>query len=133
MTLYDKILITILSLFALNFIACRNDFYEENGCEQWDSLNVALNCLYNRHYDNYWKYVAKKNITPQEKKVIFLALHQQYDRFRQEDKKVFNFDEIKMRSENEAEVFYSAVVGNDTLFCSQNMVLEDGDWKIKLF
>ena len=123
----------LLAIVAVCLLSCDNGKHEEQTCEQWDSLNIALNALYNNQYDNYWKYVAKKNISPQKKQVLFLALHQQYDKFKQQKDRYFHFEQIKMRNENEAEVFYTAIVGKDTIICSQNMVIEDGTWKIKLF
>ena len=116
-------------LIVFVFGACANSNNDE---QAWNTLNEALDELYNNNYKAYVNYVDSLDVEQVGEDNFIEALKQKFNN--KNDSVLFELKDISDIDSTQLLVKYQIVNVNshDTTFCVQKMKKTDGLWKIKI-
>ena len=133
----NKYLISLpIFMITMVLLACTKGQSSQNDdkqCEQWNVLNKALTALYNEDFYTYLSFVDSAQFKIQDKSMILNALKQRYTKTDSTQIPKLLFSKLNLVRPDSADIYYTEIYKNDTVYEMRKMRLINGDWRLLLF
>ena len=136
MSARNKFLISLsIVMISMVLLACGKgqSSQDDDQCEQWNVLNKALTALYNEDFHTYLSFVDTTQFDIQDKNVILSALKQRFTKTDSTQIPKLIFSKLNLIRPDSADIYYTEIYKNDTVYEMKKMRLTNGNWKLLLF
>ena len=120
-------------LFTIILLSCGKSQNVDKICEQWDVLNKALTALYNEQFNTYLSFLDSAQFESQDKAMILNVLKQRYTKTDSTQIPKLVFSKVNLINADSADVYYTEIYSNDTVYEMQKMRCSNGKWKLLIF
>ena len=120
-------------LFTIILVSCGKSQNDDKICEQWDVLNKALTALYNEQFSTYLSFLDSAQVESQDKMLILNVLKQKYTKTDSTQIPKLVFSKVNLINTDSADIYYTEIYSNDTVYEMQKMRRSNGKWKLLIF
>lgn len=120
-------------LFTIILVSCGKSQNDDKICEQWDVLNKALTALYNEQFSTYLSFLDSAQVESQDKMLILNVLKQKYTKTDSTQIPKLVFSKVNLINTDSADIYYTEIYSNDTVYEMQKMIRSNGKWKLLIF
>ena len=120
-------------LFTIILVSCGKSQNDDKICEQWDVLNKALTALYNEQFSTYLSFLDSAQVESQDKILILNVLKQKYTKTDSTQIPQLVFSKVNLINTDSADIYYTEIYSNDTVYEMQKMRRSNGKWKLLIF
>ena len=120
-------------LFNIILVSCGKSQNDDKICEQWDVLNKALTALYNEQFSTYLSFLDSAQVESQDKILILNVLKQKYTKTDSTQIPKLVFSKVNLINTDSADIYYTEIYSNDTVYEMQKMRRSNGKWKLLIF
>jgi predicted RNA methylase len=120
-------------LFTILLLSCGKSQNDDKICEQWDVLNKALTALYNEQFSTYLSFLDSAQVESQDKMLILNVLKQKYTKTDSTQIPKLVFSKVNLINTDSADIYYTEIYSNDTVYEMQKMRRSNGKWKLLIF